>query len=155
MTLPDVAAAILRRRDGRVLAVRPADEAGFRLPGGRILPGETALDAVLRELHALATIPLHERDVRFFAFYSPERADAGPRLVELYEAPRPVETARAARGAELRWIDLRHPDPDLDRTLAELLPALRVRDDDPDSGTVPARRRRTTTFRLGLRSVRA
>lgn len=43
-----VGAAILR--DGRVLAARRSDVGGWELPGGKVEPGESPEDAVVREI---------------------------------------------------------------------------------------------------------
>ena len=48
----DVVAAVIRRGGKVLLASRPADKppAGWEFPGGKVEPGETLADAVVREL---------------------------------------------------------------------------------------------------------
>ena len=45
-----IVAAVFRNRAGDVLGVRKAGTASFMMPGGKIEPGETSLQAVVREI---------------------------------------------------------------------------------------------------------
>ena len=110
--IPVVAAVI--RRGGRVLlASRPADKppAGWEFPGGKIEPGETVGEALVRELaeelavHAvpgelLAVVPAGRVTLNFMTAELPEG-----------EEPRPCEHQQCF------WVDVT-PEPP-----AELLPA--------------------------------
>ena len=45
-----IVAAVFRNRAGEVLGVRKAGTSSFMMPGGKIEPGETSLQAVVREI---------------------------------------------------------------------------------------------------------
>jgi 8-oxo-dGTP diphosphatase len=49
VVVPSVFAAV-RRRDGRLLLVRRCDSGSWEMPGGRVDVGESAVDAVVREV---------------------------------------------------------------------------------------------------------
>ena len=114
MTVPvQVVAAVIRRGGKVLLASRPADKppAGWECPGGKIEPGETVREALVRELaeelavHAvpgklLAVVPAGRVVLNFVAADLPE-----------HEEPRPCEHQ------EYFWVEVT-PDPPV-----ELLPA--------------------------------
>lgn len=50
-TIPKAATCLIRRKDGKILAVSRRDDPNdFGLPGGKVDPGETSEDAAAREL---------------------------------------------------------------------------------------------------------
>jgi 8-oxo-dGTP diphosphatase len=125
-----VAAAVLR--DGRVLAqqrARPAELAGrWELPGGRVEPGESAPEALVRECReelAVQVLP--------GARLGPDVPLPGGLVLRVHTARLADPQARpeAVEHAGLRWVDaaeLRALDwldadravlPDLERTLAD------------------------------------
>ena len=108
-----VVAAVIRRGGKVLLASRPADKppAGWEFPGGKIEPGETVEEALVRELaeelavnavpgRLLAVIPAGRVILNFMAAELPET-----------EEPRPCEHQ------ECFWVDI-VPEPPV-----ELLPA--------------------------------
>ena len=108
-----VVAAVIRRGGKVLLASRPADKppAGWEFPGGKIEPGETVEEALVRELaeelavnavpgRLLAVIPAGRVVLNFMAAELPET-----------EEPRPCEHQ------ECFWVDIA-PEPPV-----ELLPA--------------------------------
>ena len=108
-----VVAAVIRRGGKVLLASRPADKppAGWEFPGGKLEPGETAQQALVRELaeelavravpgELLAVVPAGKVVLNFVAAELPE-----------YEEPRPCEHQ------ECFWVDIA-PEPPV-----ELLPA--------------------------------
>ena len=114
MSVPiQVVAAVIRRGGKILLASRPADKppAGWEFPGGKLEPGETVGEALVRELaeelavHAspgelLAVVPAGKVVLNFMAATLPED-----------EEPRPCEHQ------QYFWVDVA-PEPP-----AELLPA--------------------------------
>ncbi len=115
----DVAVGVLLRPDGTVLlGNRPADKpwpGWWELPGGKLEPGETVLQALARELHEELGI---------------EVTASTPWVTYVHEYP--TTTVRLAfcrvtgwngepkglEGQELRWVDLRHA-----HEVPQLLPA--------------------------------
>ena len=115
----DVAVGVLLRPDGTVLlGNRPADKpwpGWWELPGGKLEPGETVLQALARELHEELGI---------------EVTTSAPWVTYVHEYP--TTTVRLAfcrvtgwlgepkglEGQELRWVDLRHA-----HEVPQLLPA--------------------------------
>lgn len=108
-----VVAAVIRRGGKVLLASRPADKppAGWEFPGGKIEPGETAGEALVRELaeeldirvvpgELLAVVPAGKVVLNFMAAELPEG-----------EVPHPRERQQCF------WVDVTADPP------AELLPA--------------------------------
>lgn len=114
MSVPvQVAAAVIRRGGKVLLASRPTDKppAGWEFPGGKLEPGESVAEALVRELaeeldirvvpgELLAVVPAGKVVLNFMAAALPESVE-----------PRPCEHQQCF------WIDVT-PEPP-----AELLPA--------------------------------
>jgi len=128
--LPVVAAALIDA-DGRVLVQRrPAGVAHaglWEFPGGKVEPGETPEDALVRELAEELAIAVPCRCLLPAAFAS---APAGDRhlLLLLFLCRKWTGVPRALAAAELRWL---HPArlhalemPPADRPLVALLERL-------------------------------
>jgi 8-oxo-dGTP diphosphatase len=95
-----VGAAVVR--DGRLLVARrsrPAELAGrWELPGGQVEPGESDVDALVRECKEElgVTITVGDR-------VGPD-LPLGRRVLRVYAASLPVGEPRAIEHAELRWV---------------------------------------------------
>ena len=93
-----VSAAVIVSTDGRALVVRKHGATVFQQPGGKPDPGESAMDAVIREI-AEETVPLGR-------FEAAAANEPGHRVIADAFVLR-VSEARAdasAEIAELRWI---------------------------------------------------
>jgi 8-oxo-dGTP diphosphatase len=104
-----IAAALITDNRGRVLLVRKHGTAAFMQPGGKIEPGEEALDALRRELQEEIGVasPSAERIGRFTAVAAnePDRhVDADLFKVELSN-----DVTIGSEIAEFRWIDPAEP----------------------------------------------
>jgi ADP-ribose pyrophosphatase YjhB (NUDIX family) len=108
-------------RDGAVLLVRHSYVPGWYFPGGGVERGETAVEALARELVEEAAVSL-DAPPRLFGVYSNNAVHRGDHVI-LYiaEAWRQIATPRANR---------------------EILEARFFALDDLPSGTTPATRRR-------------
>lgn len=106
-----IAAALLRRSDGRILLVRKRDTAAYMQPGGKIEPGEDAVTAVCRELREELGLLVGEEEPRYLGRFSAPAAneagwtvDAEMFQIELHGTVRP--------GAEIEetvWVDPTFP----------------------------------------------
>jgi 8-oxo-dGTP diphosphatase len=115
----DVAVGVLLRPDGTVLlGNRPADKpwpGWWELPGGKLEPGETVLQALARELHEELGIEVtvSERWVTYVHEYPTTTVRlAFCRVTGWRGEPKGLESQ------ELRWVDLRHA-----HEVPQLLPA--------------------------------
>ncbi len=130
LLLPVVAAALVDA-DGRVLLQqRPAGKslAGlWEFPGGKVEPGETPEDGLIRELEEELGIAVPHACLAPAAFAS---APLGDRhlLLLLYVARKWVGVPRALEAAALKWVRPAEmhalPMPPADRPLIGLLEAL-------------------------------
>ncbi|WP_017570870.1 (deoxy)nucleoside triphosphate pyrophosphohydrolase [Nocardiopsis halotolerans] len=139
-TLIVVGAAIIR--DGRVLAAQRADPEPLRgrweFPGGKVDPGETPAEAVVRECREELDVtirPLHQLGVDA-TFPAPARRHTRPAVLRLWRAELVSGEPRALEHLSLRWLaagELRDPDwlpadvPLLDAVEPLLTPSAAVR----------------------------
>jgi 8-oxo-dGTP diphosphatase len=104
-----IAAALITDKRGWVLLVRKQGTAAFMQPGGKIEPGEQALDALQRELQEELGVasPLAERIGRFTA----AAANEPDHHVEadLFKVELSSEVTIGSEIAEFRWVDPADP----------------------------------------------
>jgi len=73
-----IVAAIIRDDAGRLLLVRKRGTERFMQAGGKIDPGESAADALIRELHEELTLVVAPRDLDYLGrFHAPAANEAG------------------------------------------------------------------------------
>jgi 8-oxo-dGTP diphosphatase len=100
-----VVAAVLHDGAGRVLvSERPAGKtwAGYwEFPGGKLQPGESEADCVVRELHEELDVLVHaHHGVMALTHEYPERTV----LLGVHVVDRYTGTPRGAEGQQLRWV---------------------------------------------------
>ncbi len=103
-----IAAALIARSDQRVLLVRKAGTTAFMQPGGKLEPGETPLQAMLREVEEELGVALDPSTVHPFGHFSAPAANEADAIVEADVFFVPVDDiAPVARLeiAEVRWVD--------------------------------------------------
>ena len=123
-----VAACALIDPDGRVLiAQRPADKAMgglWEFPGGKVEPGESPEEAVIRELAEELGITVKESCLAPFSFASHSYADFHL-LMPLYICRRWEGTPRALEHPALKWVRPKdmadYPMPPADIPLVPML----------------------------------
>lgn len=129
-----VAAVCLRDDDGRLLSVRKRGTHAFMLPGGKLEPGETPLEAAAREAHEEVGVEVGSLEL-LGEFSSAAANEPGATLTStVFTAVLPHGPGRVVASgeiAELRWLDLRNLPSDV--PVAPLLadhvaPALLARD---------------------------
>lgn len=127
-----VAAIVFRDAEGRVLCVRKHSSPRYQLPGGKLEPGESTLDAALRETREEIGAEVDRSRLSYLGRFSAEASNEPGHTVTstvyVHPAP-PAAPAPAAEIAEAAWIDPEEPG---DRQIAPLLasrifPALRPR----------------------------
>ena len=120
-----VVAAVALVRDGHVLTVRKRGTRRFMLVGGKLEPGESALEAALRETYE--EVGLRIEDAALLGeFHSEAANEPGHTLhstVFLVESD--AEPVASAEIAEVRWTPLHdHPDDLAPMLEHHVLPAL-------------------------------
>ncbi|MGJ3265380.1 MAG: NUDIX domain-containing protein [Salinarimonas sp.] len=118
--------AVVRDADERVLLVRHTYTPGWHFPGGGVEPGETALEALARELDEEAGVTLTGSPRLHGAFFNRAVSNRDHVLVYVVEDFTRDDSRRRAREiAEARFFDLRAlPDdvtPGTRRRIAELV----------------------------------
>jgi 8-oxo-dGTP diphosphatase len=103
-----VSAVVFRDPDGRVLTVRKSGTAKFMFPGGKLEPGESAIDAAVREVAEELDIQVRAADLRLLGTFTSEAANEPGHTVAatVFEHPHVPVDEPAAEIAELRWDDL-------------------------------------------------
>ncbi|MEJ7648065.1 MAG: TIGR00730 family Rossman fold protein [Nakamurella sp.] len=107
-----VSAVVVRDPQGQVLTVRKRGTARFMLPGGKPEPGESALDAAVREFGEELGVRIESSRLTLWGTYLTAAAnETSTRLVAtVYEHPTVELSGPAAEIAELRWLDPTAPD---------------------------------------------
>ncbi|WP_236214113.1 NUDIX hydrolase [Metapseudomonas otitidis] len=120
MTTLDIAAACLIDADNRLLLVRKRNTQAFMLPGGKREPGESAHEALRRELQEELELNLPADALSPLGSFRAAAANEPDTWVEaqVFVARLEQPVAPAAELEELAWLAPGQPLPD---TLAPLL----------------------------------
>lgn len=114
-----IVAAVVVDRDGRVLVVRKRGTSVFIQPGGKIEPGETAVQALHREVAEELGVGVNPATVRPLGQHGDVAAnEPGHRVIaELFMVELDGSPCPAAEIEELAWVE---PDDPGDVELAPL-----------------------------------
>lgn len=135
-----VVSMTLRNAHGDLLIVRKEGTSVFMLPGGKVEPGETHVQAAVREVSEEVGLTLDPTAVRLLGRWSADAANE-PGLVissDVFAAPHSGEPAASGEIAEIRWLPLDEPtDLPLAPLLTEhVIPALRAGGSPPMASPV-------------------
>jgi 8-oxo-dGTP diphosphatase len=106
-----VAAALVRNAIGELLLVRKRGTECFMLPGGKIEPGETPLQTLVRELREELGATFQSLDARFLGVFTAAAANEPDRQVVAHLLAVGLD-ADASPGAEIEemiWADVLKP----------------------------------------------
>ncbi len=102
-----IAAALLIGADGRTLLVRKRGTQAFMQPGGKIDAGESAVNALVRELHEELGLLVEPEQVRFLGDFSAMAANEPGFEVncQLYRVDIDHDVVPAAEIEEITWVN--------------------------------------------------
>ncbi|SHF65762.1 mutator mutT protein [Kaistia soli DSM 19436] len=102
-----IAAALILREDGNVLLVRKNGSPVFMQPGGKIEPGETAAEALRRELNEELGLTIAvDEPIPLGRFAAAAANEPGYRVeAELFLLAATDDAQPGAEIAEMRWVD--------------------------------------------------
>ncbi|CRM43903.1 pyrimidine (deoxy)nucleoside triphosphate pyrophosphohydrolase [Pseudomonas sp. 31 R 17] len=102
-----IAAAVLIDKEGQTLLVRKRGTLAFMQPGGKIDPGEQAVEALARELHEELNLHIDPAQALYLGQFSAPAANEPGFTVqaELFQLHIDVAVTPAAEIEEIRWID--------------------------------------------------
>ena len=102
-----IAAALLIGADGRTLLVRKRGTQAFMQPGGKIDAGESAAEALVRELHEELGLVVAAEHAQFLGEFSAVAANEPGFEVncQLYQLHVEQEVVPAAEIEEIIWVD--------------------------------------------------
>jgi 8-oxo-dGTP pyrophosphatase MutT (NUDIX family) len=102
-----IAAALLIGADGRTLLVRKRGTQAFMQPGGKIDAGESAAEALVRELHEELGLVIAREHAQFLGEFSAVAANEPGFEVncQLYQLHVEQEVVPAAEIEEIVWVD--------------------------------------------------
>lgn len=123
-----VSAVVFRDSAGRVLTVRKSGTDKFMFPGGKWEPGESAIDAAVREVEEELAIHVRAENLHLVGTFTSDAANEPDHTVTatVFEHPHVPVGPPAAEIAELRWTDPADDVVDLAPLLARsVFPVLR------------------------------
>jgi 8-oxo-dGTP pyrophosphatase MutT (NUDIX family) len=110
-SLIQIAAAVIRDRQGRVLLVRKRGTTAFMQPGGKIDPNEDGLAALAREVQEELGCSIRSATARFLGRFTAAAAnEVGETVIaDLYGVEVDGDPKAAAEIEELAWIHVTAP----------------------------------------------
>lgn len=107
MKIIRIAAALLIGADGRTLLVRKRGTQAFMQPGGKIEPGEPAVQALARELEEELGLIVDPAQAEFLGeFTAPAANEPGFEVnCQLYEVRTDAQAVPAAEIEEVLWVN--------------------------------------------------
>ena len=102
-----IKAGLCLMRGGKVLLARSEGDTHFQIPGGKIEPGETDVQALVRETQEELALTLEPGQAAFLGTFAAPAAGRADFVVEvrLYEAQTAAEPRPNSEIAELVWQD--------------------------------------------------
>ncbi len=106
-----IAAAVILDGCGRTLVVRKRGTAAFMQPGGKIRPGEIAVEALHREIAEELSVQVAAASVRVLGRHVAEAANEPGHTVEaeLFAVTLAGEPRATAEIDEIAWVDPSNP----------------------------------------------
>ena len=106
-----IKAGLCLMRGGKVLLARSEGGPHFQIPGGKIEPGETDVQALVRETREELALSLDPEEVSYLGTFTALAAGRTDALVEvrLFEARIDAEPQASSEIAELIWQDPADP----------------------------------------------